>query len=479
MVWDGTRWVRDTAAARSHQPETAPRSHRLAFGRALRLAIAAVLVGCIVGVAMPMMPSAAASPTIALDPSLALPGTVVRLRGDNLPPHARFVFTWDGQATSAGVLEANGRGVIRARFTIPTDLPGPHQFAAIPAPGQAGLDTSLPLATAAFVIAEVGDPTPSVPGDVEGLATGEPDPTSSATATPAPKTAANPAPKPAPKPAPRPAPRPTRPPSGGYWSAPFLHRTPSGPIRISGRHNVTISGKQFTNLGSGTVAIVISNSSNITILANDFSNVTGAIYAVNSTNVKVMWNRFRNIGNGTIGSGHSNYIQFNNTWGGYIGHNKGIGGDTEDLISIYKSGGSAASPLRIEYNQFEGTNWSSGSGSGLMLGDAGGRYITAAYNVFVSPGQVGIGVPGGSHIRILKNTIYGARRSQSNVGLYVWNQSGSTCSAIEVSGNKVRWYNASGTLNGAWNGGGCGTVSGWSANSWTASLSVSSLHVRL
>ena len=128
------------------------------------------------GVAMPMMPSAAASPTIALDPSLALPGTVVRLRGDNLPPHARFLFTWDGQPTSAGVLEANGRGVIRARFTVPADLPGRHEFAAIPAPGQTGLDAALPLATAAFVVAEVGDPTPSVPADVEGLATGEPDP---------------------------------------------------------------------------------------------------------------------------------------------------------------------------------------------------------------------------------------------------------------------------------------------------------------
>jgi len=481
MVWDGTRWVRDTAAARRHEPESAQLPPRgLAFGRAVRLAIAAVLVGCIVGVAMPMVPSAAASPSIALDPSLALPGTTVRLRGDNLPPHARFHFMWDGQPSGAGMLEANARGVIRARYTIPADLPGRHEFAIVPEAGQAGLDPALALATTPFVVAEIGEPTPSLPGDVEGLATGEPDPSASPSPTAAPTAAPRVASKPATKPVGKPAPRPTKPPtSGGYWSVPFLHRTASAPIRITGRSNVTISGKQFTNLANGTVAIIISNSSNVTIVGNDFSNVTGAIYAVNSSNVKVMWNRFRNIGNGTIGSGHSNYIQFNNTWGGYITHNKGIGGNTEDLVSVYRSGGSAASPLLIEYNQFEGTNWSSGSGSGLMLGDAGGRFITAAYNVLVSPGQVGIGVPGGTNIRILNNTIYGAQRSRSNVGLYVWNQSGSGCSAIEVRGNKVHWYNAGGSLNGSWNGGGCGTVAGWSANSWTASISVSALHVRL
>ena len=40
--------------------------------------------------------------------------------------------------------------------------------------------------------------------------------------------------------------------------------------------------------------------------------------------------------------------------GGYISHNKGKGGDTEDIVSLYRSGGTAASPFIVEYNHFQG-----------------------------------------------------------------------------------------------------------------------------
>ena len=137
---------------------------------------------------------------------------------------------------------------------------------------------------------------------------------------------------------------------------PFLGRTPSGQVLVSGQANVTISGKQFVNLPAGEDAIVVSDSSNVTITANDFSGNTGDIYVVDSTNVTVTWNRYRNVGDGSIGSGHSNFVQFNRTTGGYIGHNKGLGGDTEDIISLFQSqGASAADPLVIEANAFEGT----------------------------------------------------------------------------------------------------------------------------
>ncbi len=268
------------------------------------------------------------------------------------------------------------------------------------------------------------------------------------------------------------------------WSVPFLGRTPSGQIHLTNCSNVTISGKQFVNIADD--AIIIENCNNVTITGNDFSGDVGAIYALNSTNVTVTWNRFQNIGNGTIGSGHSNYIQFNNTWDGYIGNNKGIGGNTEDMISIYKSGGSSvSSPLIIENNAFESplppnpNAWSSGSGSGSMLGDSGGSHIIIRNNTYLSPGQVGIGIPSGTDIHIIGNTIYGAQRVSSNVGIYVWNQATTPCNAIEVSNNQVKWYRADGAENPYWNAGNCGTVSGESTNNWHAPINPNSLHVVL
>jgi parallel beta-helix repeat protein len=259
---------------------------------------------------------------------------------------------------------------------------------------------------------------------------------------------------------------------------PFLGRTPSGPIHLTNCSNVTVSGKQFVNIDDD--AIVIEGCNNVTITGNDFSGDVGAVYAINSTNVTITWNRFQNIGDGTIGSGHSNYVQFNNTWGGYVGHNKGVGGNTEDLISVYESGGaSAASPLVIEYNAFEGTNWSSGSGSGSMLGDAGGTHIVIRYNTYLSPGQVGIGVPSGTDIHVTDNTIYGAKRTSSNVGIYVWNQATAQCSGIEVARNQVKWYRDDGVANPYWDAGNCGTVAGESSNNWNASIDPASLHVVL
>ena len=113
--------------------------------------------------------------------------------------------------------------------------------------------------------------------------------------------------------------------------------------------------------------------------------------------------------------------------GGLIGHNKGKGGDTEDIVSVYQSDN-----VTVEDNQFEGTNWSSPSGPGIALSDGGGSFNVAQRNILVNPGQVGIFIAGGDDNKILDNIVYGAQRTYSNVGLYVWNQSSSPCSTNEV-----------------------------------------------
>ncbi len=277
-------------------------------------------------------------------------------------------------------------------------------------------------------------------------------------------------------------PPPTPPSPGSPWSVPFLSRTSSGPITCNGQSNVTISGKQFVNIGSDRSSIRITNCNNVVITANDFKDVAQAVTVEDSTNVTISWNRYQNITgpHQRNGTNRANFTQWVNSRGGAIHDNKGVGGDTEDIVSIYKSGGKdAANPLIIERNAFEGTNWSSGSGSGMMIGDDGGSHIIARNNTLLSPGAVGIGIPGGTSIKLLDNIIYGARRSLSNVGIYIWNQYDIPCSGHEVARNKVKWFNDTNTVNSSWNAGNCGPIAGWSTNDWNADIDPTDLRVAL
>lgn len=477
MVWDGTRWVRETSAA------ARPRGPRhIKPMRLLALAVASVVVGGLVGAALPAPPSAASSPVLSLDPAMAAAGTVVQLHGEHLLPFVPYQLTWDGSAAGEPQMDTDQVGDLVGTWIVPDASPGAHQLSLFPI---GHLDRTMVPATASalFAVLPGGIALPSAsasPNPTDSAA-----PTPSAPPLPAPtapghvSTGSRPTAQATPKPAKAPPPPPPKPPASP-WSVPFLSRPASGPIVIRDRSNVVISGKRFVNLPADQVAITIENSHNVTITANDFSGNTGDIYVVDSTDVTVTWNRYRNVGNGTEGSGASNFVQFSRTTGGTIAHNKGVGGDTEDIVSIYRSGGSsAAHPLLIEYNAFEGTNWVSDSGSGIMLGDGGGSHIVVAGNVLVTPGQVGIGISGGTDIHVVDNLLYGAKRAGSNVGISIWNQSPGSCSGNEIRGNKVTWYAANGSKNGAWDGGGCGSVAGWSGNDWDAGLSYSHLHVVL
>ena len=80
----------------------------------------------------------------------------------------------------------------------------------------------------------------------------------------------------------------------------------------------------------------------------DFAGCGGGIFLLNVTGTVHIENvRGRNIGDGTIGSGHGNLIQFNNVWQSAPELPDGrarirsiwaYGGDTEDVISVYKLG---------------------------------------------------------------------------------------------------------------------------------------------
>jgi hypothetical protein len=263
--------------------------------------------------------------------------------------------------------------------------------------------------------------------------------------------------------------------------APLLTRPVSAPIHLNGCNDVVIENKTFKDLGPDVEAIHLENCHRVTIRDNDFARVAQAITAINSTEIRVEWNRYVDIlgPHPRVGLHRANFVQFDKVRGGYIGHNVGRGGDTEDIVNLHDSGGTKAAPLYVEENQFEGTTWTSKSGSGIALGDSGSSFTVARHNTLLNPGQVGIFIAGGTNNAILDNVIYGEKRALSNVGIYVWNQSDSPCSGHEVRGNKVLWYRADGDANPGWDQGNCGTVAGWSANDWNAALDPTTLRIPL
>jgi nitrous oxidase accessory protein NosD len=270
-------------------------------------------------------------------------------------------------------------------------------------------------------------------------------------------------------------------PSSARSGVPFLTRPGSGPLYLEGCRDVVIENLTFQGLGPDVEAIHLEDCDGVRIRDNDFARVAQAITILDSTNVHIEGNRYEDIlgPSARVGLHRGNFIQLDNVRGAYIGHNKGRGGDTEDIISIHASGGTATAPLVVEMNHFEGTNWSSGSGSGIALGDHGSHDTIARDNILLNPGQVGIFIAGGTNNAIVDNVIYGEQRALSNVGIYVWNQADGECSGNEVRGNKVRWYREDGEDNARWDQGNCGTVAGWSTNDWEADLDPETLRVDL
>jgi len=323
-------------------------------------------------------------------------------------------------------------------------------------------------------------PTPTPTPTPKPTPTPTPNPTPVPAPTPAPTPTPRPTPTPTPKstPTPTPTPKPTptpTPPSTNPWSVAFGTRPASGPISLTNCHDLVISNKTFRDLGANVIAIRLDTCTNVTIRAVDFINVAEGVYARNSTNITIVDARYSNILGPHQRDGHNrgNFVQFDGVSGGLIDHNKGKGGDTEDIVSLYRTSG-----VTVEDNQFEGTNWTSTSGSGIAIGDGGGSNNIARRNKLLNPGQVGIYIAGGTNNRIDSNVIYGAARTASNVGMYVWNQSGGTCSGAAVTNNHVRWWKANGTFSPWWAGSGCGTLT-YSGNDYSTPIDPTTLAVHL
>jgi len=235
------------------------------------------------------------------------------------------------------------------------------------------------------------------------------------------------------------------PPPVAAWSTPLGDRPASQALSLRDCRDVVIENKTFRDLGPNVIAIRIENCSNVTIRAVDFINVSEGVYAVNSSKITVRDSRYRNITgpHQRVGLNRANFVQFNHVNGGLIDHNKGKEGDTEDIVSIF-----ASQNIVVEDNHFEGTNWTSSSGSGIALGDVGGSGNIARRNVLLNPGQVGIFIAGGTNNQIVDNVIYQAQRPRSNVA--IWRSTGrARTSASAVPSSRAGWSRRSPVTAGA------------------------------
>lgn len=119
----------------------------------------------------------------------------------------------------------------------------------------------------------------------------------------------------------------------------------------------------------------------------------------------------------------------------------------EDHISFYRS-----------HNATARGNWLRGggpsdSGSGIMTGDNGGSNQLVENNHLMRTGNAGIGVAGGTNIKILNNQMYSERTEVSNNPLYVWAQSDQGGNGVIVKGNRAYWEHKNGGVNQGWNSG--------------------------
>jgi len=199
---------------------------------------------------------------------------------------------------------------------------------------------------------------------------------------------------------------------------------------------------------------------NLIISGCRMDNVASGVYALECSGVQVTGCYCENV-QGPMPRGQ--FVQFDNVKGpgsvirgnycmNYAGHSH-----PEDDISMFQSEGVKESPILIERNYLmgdprKGSLEKSATGSGVMLGDFGGAFIVCRNNVVINAGQVGIGVAGGSSIRVEGNVVRGQSSGVSNVGIYAWNQSKKPGADIAVIRNHVFWKDRNGELNGFWDG---------------------------
>ena len=189
---------------------------------------------------------------------------------------------------------------------------------------------------------------------------------------------------------------------------------------------------------------------------------------VAANTIRIRYNTVVNIGRYAPPSCCIQFVQFDKVLssGAEIAWNKVTNvfgqSNVEDVINMYKSNGTQASPIRIHHNLIDGafppTAASGYSGGGIIAGDAGGSWITISDNRVLSTINYGVAISGGHDNHLVNNRVVsdnkaadGTAFTAGNVGFYVWNYSTSPdWGNNNATNNASGWLKADLTRNDWW-----------------------------
>ena len=269
----------------------------------------------------------------------------------------------------------------------------------------------------------------------------------------------------------------------------------TSPVSYYSKNNITISGLAISGGTNGialyncnnvhitnckvyntsSFGIMLNNCTNITVDYCYVTNAKSGVHVYKGSTIKVNNNQFYNM-NGPFPDGC--FVQFAGVSGGgnQINYNKcqddAWHGHPQDGISLYQSNGRYQDSIQVIGNQIRGgqVQFDSGGAAGIVLGDVGGSYQVARYNTVVNSGYVGMQVVGGNNIKMDHNTIYSSSTPVSNTGINCGNYSGQSSWNINISYNKIKWIQRTGSEWDLWLDH-VATPAGWSTNIQRANIS--------
>jgi len=213
---------------------------------------------------------------------------------------------------------------------------------------------------------------------------------------------------------------------------------------------------RFLVIDSGWRSLVVEN--------NELDSTSGIwAHAARPSTVRVTGNRVQEI----VGSGFVQFLQFDDVVGPIdVGWNEVVNtpgkSHVEDVISLYRSGGTTSARASIHDNFIWGAYPNpidaTYSGGGIMVGDRGSAvgHVDVTANQVVGTTNYGISVVCGSDSAVVGNTIISSGRTAKgttipavNVGLSMgsearWGGGCTTYSGNTATGNDLGWQQATG-----------------------------------
>jgi hypothetical protein len=264
-------------------------------------------------------------------------------------------------------------------------------------------------------------------------------------------------------------------------------QTVSG-LQISNPSGPCITGANVTNVhivdnligpcaaDDSGAALYLTNVSSFTVEHNALDDIASGMYIEGSdasTAIVFHHNRVTRLRNpvddhgsmivwyGVNGSGHA--VRCNSSDQGTPGY---LDGPAYHIL-LSGTSGTAGSPIDVSFNKLRGGGPRFFSG-GILVGVGGGAYTSVHDNILIEPGRLALGVQGELN-SVVRNVVYAptgyAWTSTNGVGLCVMRDGSYPCRDIEARDNRVLFFNTEGQ-NDEYDAGDCGTVAGWSSNTF-------------